>query len=127
LFYIKLNTPAFRSFSKDFIDNYLRYFATNIIFQFCGGECEPVCDRHRGGKPLVLIHSLPLNNAMYEYQYQYFVERGIRVIGITLRGFDRSDKPYGSYNYEVFAADIKAVLDELEIRGAVLAASLWAG
>ncbi|MGF7037746.1 alpha/beta fold hydrolase [Mucilaginibacter lappiensis] len=74
-----------------------------------------------------MIHSLPLNNAMYEYQYQYFVERGIRVIGITLRGFDRSDKPYGSYNYEVFAADIKAVLDELEIRGAVLAASLWAG
>lgn len=57
---------------------------------------------------------------MYEYQYQYFVERGIRVIGITLRGFGKSDKPYGNYDYEVFAMDIKTVLEKLELQGAVL-------
>lgn len=72
------------------------------------------------GIPLVLIHGWPLSDAMYEYQYQYFVERGIRVIGITLRGFGKSDKPYGHYNYEVFAADIKAVLEQLEVKDAVL-------
>ncbi|MCF0048977.1 alpha/beta hydrolase [Dyadobacter sp. LJ53] len=72
------------------------------------------------GLPLVLIHGWPLSDAMYEYQYQYFVERGIRVIGITLRGFGKSSKPYGQYNYEVFAADIKTVLEKLEIKDAVL-------
>lgn len=72
------------------------------------------------GKPLVLIHGWPLSDAMYEYQYQYFVGRGIRVIGITLRGFGKSAKPYGPYNYGVFAADIKVVLDKLEIKDAVL-------
>ncbi|GAA4917236.1 alpha/beta hydrolase [Mucilaginibacter defluvii] len=72
------------------------------------------------GKPLVLIHGWPLSDAMYEYQYQYFVERGVRVIGITLRGFGRSGKPFGRYDYEVYAADIKAVLEKLDIRDAVL-------
>ena len=72
------------------------------------------------GKPLVLIHGWPLSDAMYEYQYQYFVERGIRVMGITLRGFGISDKPYGKYDYEVFATDIKTVLEKLEIQDAVL-------
>lgn len=72
------------------------------------------------GKPLVLIHGWPLSDAMYEYQYQHFVERGIRVIGITLRGFGKSGKPYGQYNYEVFAADIKSVMEKLEIKDAVL-------
>ncbi|WP_224994818.1 alpha/beta fold hydrolase, partial [Cesiribacter sp. SM1] len=37
------------------------------------------------GQPIVLIHGWPLNNAMYEYQYQYLVEKGFRVIGISLR------------------------------------------
>ena len=38
------------------------------------------------GKPVVLIHGWPLSDAMYEYQYQFLVEKGYRVIGITLRG-----------------------------------------
>lgn len=72
------------------------------------------------GKPVVLIHGWPLSDAMYEYQYQFLVEKGYRVVGITLRGFGKSDKPYGSYNYDVYAADIKAVLDKLGIEGAIL-------
>jgi len=72
------------------------------------------------GKPLVLIHGWPLSDAMYEYQYQYFAERGVRVIGITLRGFGKSGRPFGRYDYEVYTADIKAVLEKLEIQDAVL-------
>jgi non-heme chloroperoxidase len=72
------------------------------------------------GKPVVLIHGWPLSDAMYEYQYQYLVEKGYRVIGITLRGFGKSDKPYGAYNYDVYAQDIKIVLDKLEIQDATL-------
>src|SRR5688500_7607039 len=72
------------------------------------------------GKPVVLIHGRPLSDAMYEYQYSALVEKGFRVIGITLRGFGQSDKPYGKYNYDVFADDIKVVLDKLNIQNAIL-------
>lgn len=72
------------------------------------------------GRPIVLIHGWPLNNAMYEYQYQYFVQKGFRVIGISLRGFGNSDRPYGKYNFDVFSDDIKVVLEKLNIENAVL-------
>ena len=72
------------------------------------------------GQPIVLIHGWPLNDAMYEYQYQYFVEKGFRVIGISLRGFGKSDKPYGKYDFDVFSDDIKVVMEKLKINNAVL-------
>lgn len=72
------------------------------------------------GAPVVLIHGWPLSDAMYEYQYAYFIEKGYRVIGITLRGFGLSDKPAGKYNYDVFADDIKIVLDNLKIENATI-------
>lgn len=72
------------------------------------------------GKPIVLIHGWPLSDAMYEYQYQYLVQKGFRVIGISLRGFGKSDKPYGRYDFDVFADDIKVILDKLKVENAVL-------
>lgn len=72
------------------------------------------------GQPIVLIHGWPLNDAMYEYQYQYFVQKGFRVIGISLRGFGKSDRPYGKYDFNVFSDDIKVVLEKLKINNAVL-------
>lgn len=72
------------------------------------------------GKPIVLIHGWPLSDAMYEYQYQYLSRKGFRVIGITLRGFGKSDKPYGKYDFDVFSDDIKAVLEKLKIENALL-------
>lgn len=72
------------------------------------------------GQPIVLIHGWPLSDAMYEYQYQYLEQKGFRVIGITLRGFGKSDKPYGRYDFDVFSDDIKVVLEKLRIQNAVL-------
>lgn len=72
------------------------------------------------GRPIVLIHGWPLSDEMYEYQYNDLINKNFRVIGITLRGFGKSDKPYGSYDYNVHAADIKKVLETLEIDDAVL-------
>jgi pimeloyl-ACP methyl ester carboxylesterase len=57
---------------------------------------------------------------MYEYQYNDLINAGIRAIGITLRGFGKSDKPYGVYNCYVHVMDIKKVLDILDIKNAVL-------
>jgi pimeloyl-ACP methyl ester carboxylesterase len=72
------------------------------------------------GPVVVLIHGYPLSDAMWEYQYHALVKAGYRAIGITLRGFGQSDKPYGSYNYDQFADDIKVVLDKLDIKDATI-------
>jgi non-heme chloroperoxidase len=72
------------------------------------------------GRPIVLIPGWPLSDEMYEYQYNDLINKNFRVIGITLRGFGKSDKPYGAYNYDVHASDIKNVLNKLEIKDAVL-------
>jgi len=72
------------------------------------------------GRLIVLIPGWPLSDEMYEYQYSNLIDHNFRVIGITLRGFGRSSKPYGDYNYEVHALDIKRVLDKLNIEDATL-------
>jgi len=72
------------------------------------------------GRPIVLIPGWPLSDEMYEYQYNDLMNKKFRVIGITLRGFGRSSKPYGAYNYDVHARDIKSVLEKLDINDAVL-------
>jgi len=72
------------------------------------------------GKPIVLIPGWPLSDEMYEYQYNDLVNKNFRVIGITLRGFGKSDKPFGAYHYDIHALDIKRVLDKLDIKDAVL-------
>jgi len=72
------------------------------------------------GRPIVMIHGWPLSDEMYEYQYNDLINNNFRVVGITLRGFGKSDKPYGDYNYDVHAMDIKKILSNLEITDAVL-------
>jgi len=72
------------------------------------------------GRPVVLIHGWPLSDEMFEYQYNDLVNNKFRVIGITLRGFGQSSKPYGLYDYDVHARDIKKILDHLDIKKAVL-------
>ncbi len=72
------------------------------------------------GRPIVLIHGWPLSDEMYEYQYHALIKNNFRAIGITLRGFGKSDKPYGEYDYNIHALDIKRILDTLDIKNAVL-------
>lgn len=74
------------------------------------------------GRPIVLIPGWPLSDEMYEYQYNALITKKFRVIGITLRGFGRSSKPYGvyDYDYDTHSRDIKSVLDQLDIKDAVL-------
>ncbi|MCX6168429.1 MAG: alpha/beta hydrolase [Ignavibacteriales bacterium] len=72
------------------------------------------------GNPIVLIPGWPLSDEMYEYQYNDLINKNFHVIGITLRGFGKSSKPYGDYNYDIHASDIKKVLDKLNIKDAIL-------
>jgi non-heme chloroperoxidase len=72
------------------------------------------------GRPVVLIHGWPLSDEMFEYQYNDLINKNFRVIGITLRGFGKSDKPYGEYNYDIHASDIRKVLIKLDLKDVVL-------
>lgn len=88
-------------------------------------EAEPNVHLHitdaGEGRPIILIHGWPLSDEMYEYQYNDLMNAGFRAIGITLRGFGKSDKPYGMYDYDIHASDIKKILSELDIKDAVMA------
>ena len=72
------------------------------------------------GTALVLLHGFPLNSAQWEPQFAN-LPPGWRVIAPDLRGFGASSGGGdGPYTMDVFAADVAALLDSLEVERAVL-------
>src|SRR6266581_9243259 len=76
---------------------------------------------HGSGEPVVLIHGYPLSGASWEKQVPVLLEAGYRVITYDRRGFGKSSQTTTGYNYNTFAADLKALVDKLDLREAVLA------
>ncbi len=72
------------------------------------------------GKPVVLIHGWPLDGDMWEHQAMFLAEHGCRVITYDRRGFGRSSQPWSGYTYDNFAADLKAILDGLDVQNATI-------
>ncbi|WP_299284351.1 alpha/beta hydrolase [uncultured Mucilaginibacter sp.] len=72
------------------------------------------------GKPVVLIHGWPLTSDSWEYQLNELPAHGFRVIAYDRRGFGKSDKPWGNYDYSTLASDLKALLDELDLNEVTL-------
>lgn len=70
---------------------------------------------------VVLIHGWPLHHAMWDYQLAELPRHGIRVIAYDRRGFGLSDKPVSGYDYETLTADLKAILDGLDLHDVTLA------
>lgn len=62
------------------------------------------------GKSIVFIPGWPFGHEMYEYQFTQLPLQGYRCIGISMRGFGKSSKPWGEYTYDVFADDLQSVL-----------------
>jgi non-heme chloroperoxidase len=77
---------------------------------------------HGSGKPIVLIHGYPLDGNSWERQERVLLDNGYRCISYDRRGFGRSSQPTTGYDYDTFAADLKALLDHLALdRDVVLA------
>ncbi|MER2109417.1 MAG: alpha/beta hydrolase [Desemzia incerta] len=72
------------------------------------------------GRPLVFLHGWPFDHRMFEYQYNYFLPRGYRIIGVDLRGFGDSDLVIEEYSYNELADDVKSVMEELQLEEAIL-------
>jgi non-heme chloroperoxidase len=86
-----------------------------------GSEIELHYNDHGAGTPVILIHGYPLDGNSWERQEAALLEHGYRCITYDRRGFGDSSQPTVGYDYDTFAADLKALLDHLALdRDAVL-------
>jgi len=72
------------------------------------------------GQPVVLIHGFPLNGESWGKQQAALLGAGYRVIAYDRRGFGASTKTASGSDYDTFAADLHALVEELELTDAVL-------
>ena len=80
-----------------------------------------------GRGPVVLcLHGFPDNANSFRHQLPAFAEAGYRAIALTLRGYEPSSIPEnGDYSMGALAADIVAVIDQLEESKAHLVGHDW--
>jgi non-heme chloroperoxidase len=75
---------------------------------------------HGSGQPVVLIHGYPLNSDSWERQEPELLSAGYRVIRYDRRGFGQSSRPTTGFDYDTFAADLNALLEQLALDDVVL-------
>jgi non-heme chloroperoxidase len=74
-----------------------------------------VDDTGGSGRPVVLIHGWPLSGASWNHQVPALTQAGYRVITYDRRGFGRSDKPRGGFDYDTLTDDLHTLLTELDV------------
>ncbi|GAB3603627.1 alpha/beta fold hydrolase [Microbacterium aureliae] len=72
------------------------------------------------GQPVVLIHGFPLNGESWGRQQAALLDAGFRVIAYDRRGFGASSKAGSGYDYDTFAADLHALMEDLDLKDAIL-------
>src|ERR1700682_3642646 len=75
---------------------------------------------HGAGQPVVLIHGYPLSGRAWDKQVPVLLEAGHRVVTYDRRGFGQSSQPTVGYDYDTFAADLKTLLEHLDLNDVVL-------
>lgn len=75
-----------------------------------------------GSRVLVLIHGLLMNRRMFARLAPELAQRGNRVVCVDLLGHGRSDRPEDLrlYSMPLFARQVSALLDHLELPSAVV-------
>lgn len=73
-----------------------------------------------GTHTVLLLHGWPLNHNAFEYQFDQLPKLGIRCVGMDMRGFGQSDRPWHGYDYNRLADDIRAVIDALGLKDITL-------
>lgn len=85
-----------------------------------GTPIELAYEDHGSGSPVVLIHGWPLSRRSWEAQVPALVDAGHRVIAYDRRGFGESSQPWSGYDYDTLAADLDALLTQLDLTGVTL-------
>ena len=73
-----------------------------------------------GKKTILFLHGWPGNHKLFEYQFDQLPKLGYRCIGIDTRGFGNSDKPWGGYDYDRLADDVRCVVEALKLQDITL-------
>jgi non-heme chloroperoxidase len=92
-----------------------------------GSDIELHYNDHGTGKPIVLIHGYPLDGNSWERQERALLAHEYRCITYDRRGFGQSSQPTVGYDYDTFAADLKALLDHLPLDQEVVLAGFSMG
>lgn len=79
------------------------------------------------GRPVVLIHGWPLSSDTFDDVSLALAENGYRAIAPDRRGFGRSDQPWDGYDYDTFADDVAAVLEDAGVGGRIALAGFSMG
>ncbi|MGI5952283.1 MAG: alpha/beta fold hydrolase, partial [Brooklawnia sp.] len=77
-------------------------------------------DTQGPGRPVVLIHGWPASEKSWQPVATALQQAGYRVIAYDRRGFGASSHAQSGYDYDTFAADLAALLNELDLVDAVL-------
>ena len=68
------------------------------------------------GRPVVLLHGWPLTGDTFDDAAIALADQGYRAIIPDRRGFGRSAQPWDGYDYDTFADDVAAILDDAGIK-----------
>lgn len=79
-----------------------------------------------GSLPVVLIHGYSVSSESWERIMALLPDR-CRAYALDLRGFGRSDKPAGGYDFGTLADDVASFMDNLGITRAVVAGHSMGG
>jgi non-heme chloroperoxidase len=84
------------------------------------GSIDLHYEDHGSGPPVVLIHGYPLSGRAWDKQVPVLLEAGHRAITYDRRGFGGSSQPTSGYDYDTFAADLKVLIDTLDLSDVTL-------
>jgi non-heme chloroperoxidase len=84
------------------------------------GPIDLYYEDHGSGAPVVLIHGYPLSGRAWDLQVPMLLDAGYRVITYDRRGFGKSSKPTTGYDYDTFAADLDALMKDLDLHDATI-------
>jgi non-heme chloroperoxidase len=72
------------------------------------------------GSPAVFCHGWPLSSDSWESQMFFLASKGYRAIAHDRRGHGRSDQPSEGNDMNTYADDLAALMEKLDVKGAVL-------
>jgi non-heme chloroperoxidase len=73
----------------------------------------------RNGTPIVFHHGWPLSGDDWDAQMVFFGKQGYRVIAHDRRGHGRSTQSATGHEMDTYAADVAAMVSELDLKGAI--------
>jgi pimeloyl-ACP methyl ester carboxylesterase len=78
-----------------------------------------------GGRPALLLHGLASNARIWERTAPALAAGGLAPVALDLRGHGLSDKPETGYDLATVCADIRAVLQDMDLRSPIVVGHSW--